>query len=131
MLGIIGWPGRRTMETNGGSRAWYLPCTPTLFNRSGSRRAFRLPVEGRRSLLLYDGTFDRSCSGSIQAASGTESGLKRNVTCDNEEGTAESSVNSPALILSNSSGVSLAKISNKSAKNRLNWVKLDKKEIFV
>ena len=49
---MTGRPGYRTMEMIGGSSASYLartPCVPlfsTLFKRSGSRRAFRLPGAG-------------------------------------------------------------------------------------
>ena len=50
---MTGRPGCRTMEMNGGSSVSYLtrtPCVPlfpTLFNRDGDRRAFRLLGEGR------------------------------------------------------------------------------------
>ena len=46
---MTGRPGYRTMEMIGGSSVPYLACTPcvplfcTVFNRGGSRRAFRLP----------------------------------------------------------------------------------------
>ena len=49
---MTGRPGYRTMEMIGGSSASYLartPCVPlfyTLFNKGGSRRAFRPPGEG-------------------------------------------------------------------------------------
>ena len=49
---LTGRPGYRAMEMNGGSSTSYLTCTPDvplfgiLFNRGGSRRAFRLPGEG-------------------------------------------------------------------------------------
>ena len=52
MPNMTGRPGCRTMEMNGGSSAPHLartPCVPlfcTLFNKGGSRRAFRLPGAG-------------------------------------------------------------------------------------
>ena len=58
---------------NGGSSAQYLTCTPcvplfcTLFNKGGSRRAFRLPGAGGGSFPLYGGTFARSYSVSEHA----------------------------------------------------------------
>ena len=65
---MTGRPGYRTMGMNGGSCAPHLartPCVPlfsTLFNRGGSRRAFRLPGAGGGSFPLYGGTFARSYS---------------------------------------------------------------------
>ena len=53
MPNMTGRPGCRTMEMIGGSSVSYLARTPrvplfsTLFNRSGNRRAFRLPGAGR------------------------------------------------------------------------------------
>ena len=50
---MIGGPGCRTMEMNGGSSASYLGCTPCVplvgtlcFIRGGNRGVFRLPGEG-------------------------------------------------------------------------------------
>ena len=65
---MTGRPGHRTLEMIGGSSALYLartPCVPlfcTLFNKGGSRRAFRLPGAGGGSFPLYGGTFVRSYS---------------------------------------------------------------------
>ena len=60
MPNMTGRQGHRTMEMNGGSSAPYLACTPlrslvcTLFNKAGSRRAFRLPRGGIISIVRWN-----------------------------------------------------------------------------
>ena len=61
MPSMIGRPGYRTMEMNGGSSAsnlFRIPCVPLLLLclvRGGNRRAFRLPGEGGMiSIVQWD-----------------------------------------------------------------------------
>ena len=74
MTKMTGRPGDWTMETNGGSTASYLACTPctplivlTKITKVWKQRGFKTSRGDVGSLPLYGGTFVRSYSVSINA----------------------------------------------------------------